>query len=129
MNRNLIDKLLTVTTALPAQNTNKQSTTLDLGTGIPEAIQFEIDIPATPSLAAAQTITVKLQDSADDVTYADVAALSSVVVTGAGGGAGPATNRKVYLPPTIRRYVQLNIAASATAGDNTAVSVTHRLRF
>lgn len=129
MNRNLIDKLLEVTTALPAQNTAKQTATIDLGLGLPEGIQLEISVPALTALADGQTCTIKVQDSADDSTYADLVGLSTLVLTGAGGAGAAAANRKVYLPPATRRYIQLNIACSATAGDNTAKSVTHRLRF
>lgn len=124
MNRVLIDSEKLVLRALPAQNTNVNSTSIDFGTPpAPEAMELRVSVPATPSLASGQTFTVKFQDSADNSTFADIAELSSLVVTGAGGG-GPAASRDVNLPASARRYVRVNIAASATAGDNTAVSAT-----
>lgn len=123
MNRVLIDNEKRVTRALPAQNTNVNSASIDLGTPpAPEEMELRVSVPATPSLANGQTITVTLQDSADNVTFANIAELSSLVITGGGGGGGPAAQRDVNLPASARRYVRVNIAASATAGDNTAVS-------
>lgn len=118
------DALLIVTKALPAQNTTNTSDSIDLGLGIPEHVQALIELPATPSLADGQTITLTLHDSADNSSFAAVAALASLAVTGAGGVGAAATSRQVALPPGIRRYIRLSQAASATAGNNTAVSAT-----
>jgi hypothetical protein len=122
MNRVLIDNDKRVTRALPAQNTNVSSTAIDFGTPpAPEAMELRVSVPATPSLANGQTITVTFQDSADNATFAAIPELAALVITGTGGG-GPATSRDVNLPASARRYVRVNIAASATAGDSTAIS-------
>jgi hypothetical protein len=125
------DARLTITRALPAQNTNVNSTAIDLGSVVNGAVgnfcEFVIDLPATPSLANGQTMTITIQDSADNSSFAAVAGLSTLVVTGAGGVGAAAASRRVRLPSTLRRYVGINIAASATTGDNTAVSATFRI--
>lgn len=131
MNRSIQDKLLTVTTALPAQNTTGNGSSIDLevvtGASLPEGLQVEVAIPATPNLADGQTITVTLQDSADNSSFAAITGLSTLVVTGAGGAGAAAASRKVPLPNNTRRYIRASYAASATAGNNTAVSATLKL--
>ena len=127
-NRALKDGLLTKTNALPAQDTNNDGTSIDLGqvnlgpTG--DHIELEISVPALPALANDQTMTFTVQDSADDSTFATLAGLSTLVLTGAGGTGAAAATRVVRLPRTTRRYIRVNAAASATAGNNTAVSRT-----
>ena len=129
--RNLRDAAKEVTTALPAQNTANQTAAIDLEQtygGHIEEIAFELEVPATPSLANGQTLTFTVQDSADGTSFATIDPAISTVVTGGGGG-GPAKTVRFRLPPLARRYVRLNQAASATAGNNTAVSTTFRALF
>jgi hypothetical protein len=127
-NRQLQDAKLRATNALPAQDTNNNGDSLDLGqvelgpTG--DHLELQVSLPATPDLANGQTITLTIQDSADGTTFATLAGLSTIVATGAGGLGAAAIERIVRLPRTTRRYVRVNAAASATAGDNTGVSRT-----
>ena len=123
------DAALKVTKALPAAGANHNTGTIDLGSTNPglavESFEVEIAIPALPSLAEGKTLTVKVQDSADDSTYADVAALATLVVTGAASAAGSAAaTRTVRLPSSVKRYIQANLAVASSGGDNTAKSVT-----
>lgn len=122
MNRIIRDKELTVTRALPAQNTNVNSDAIEVGAGVPEGIQVELAVPATPSLADSNTLTFTFQDSADNSSFAAIPELATLVRTGASGAGAAAATRVVYLPPSVRKYVRVNIAASASAGNNTAVS-------
>ena len=125
--RNLRDASLVVTKACPAANANHNSGTIDLGVSpgaVTQFVELEIAIPALPSLAADKTLTVKVQDSADDSTYADVAELASFVVTGVSTSGSAAATRTLRMPSTIKRYVQVNLAVAASGGDNTAKSVT-----
>lgn len=126
--RSIRDAALVVTKALPAAGANHNTDTLDLGSTNPgvtaEHFELEIAIPALPSLAADKTLTVKLQDSADDTTYADIEALASVVVTGVSTTGSAAKTVAVRLPSSVKRYVQANLAVAASGGDNTAKSVT-----
>jgi hypothetical protein len=86
-------------------------------------------VPATPSLAAAETVTLTLMDSADNVTFTAIPGLATLVVTGATGGSGAATTRQVTLPGSTRQYLALRQATTANAGNNTAVSTTLELVF
>lgn len=121
------DAALTVTKACPAAGANVNTATIDTGASGDASLAnavVEIAIPALPSLADTKTVTVKLQDSSDDTTYADIAELASVVVTGSGVAGSAAKTAVVRLPPGARRYLQANIAVAASGGDNTAKSVT-----
>jgi len=117
-----------IVTALPAANANNNTSAFDLGDAAPGAstnvIEARVNLPATPSLADGQTITLTLQDSADNSSFAAVAGVATLVATGAGGAGSAALERQIKLPATVRRYIRLNQAASATAGNNTAVSST-----
>jgi len=124
---NIRDAALKVTKACPAANANHNTATIDLGCKNPgasvESFEVEIAIPALPDLVDGKTLTVKLQDSADNTTFADVEQLASVVVTGADSKGSAASTVVVRLPSDVNRYVQANLAVAASGGDNTAKSV------
>lgn len=127
------DANLLVTKALPAAGASNQTDAIDLGTAAPgisvEKIDFVVDVPATPSLADTKTHTVKVQDSADGSSFADVALLATQTRTGA-GGAGAAASQYVWkLPVSIRRYIRVSQTVEASGGSNTGVSITAALRF
>ena len=128
--RRIRDKALEVVTALPAADASADSDSLDLGAaGVAslERAELEISIPALASLANDKDVTVTVQDSADNSSFAAVNELSTVVVTGGGGTGSDAATQKVRLPSTTRRYVRLNLAVEAAGGDNTGDIVTHRI--
>lgn len=125
---NIRDAALKVTKACPAAGANHNTGTIDLGCKNPgasvESFEVEIAIPALTSLADGKTLTVKLQDSADNTTFADIEQLASVVVTGVSSNKGSAASTVVVrLPSDVNRYVQANLAVAASGGDNTAQSV------
>lgn len=129
MPRQTQDALLTVSRALPAQNTNANSSSIDLGVALPEYVgeqaELVIAVPATTT-ATSQTITFTINDSADNSSFAAVSQLATLVLTGA-SNATAATTRRWRLPSTVRRYVRVNIAMSATTGDQTAITAAIRL--
>lgn len=129
MNRILKDAELIVTTALPAAAANNNSVAIDLGYGVPENVQFELTVPATPSLVDAKTIIYTIQDSADNSSFAAIASLATVTSTGAASAGAAAVSHTVALPPSVRRYVRVNAAVLTAGGDNTAVSYTTALKF
>lgn len=124
--RNIKDGALSVSTAPPAQNTNVNSVSIDLGAGdtfteLTEFVEFEVAVPNWTTLANAQTVTFTVQDSADNASFnaagcAVPAILVSNVATGAGGIGTAAYKASFRLPAGTRRYVRVNAAASATAG-------------
>ena len=124
---NIRDAALKVTKACPDAGANHNTDTIDLGCKNPgasvESFEVEIAIPALPNLAADKTLTVKLQDSADNTTFADVEQLASVVVKGVSTDGSAASTVVVRLPSDVKRYVQANLAVAGSGGDNTAKSV------
>ncbi len=129
--RNIRDARKTVTKALPAAGASHNTPTIDMEQvvgGILENVAFEIAIPATPNLAESKKITVTVQDSANDSSYAATDPVIMTTVTGAAAAAGGAAKTvRFRLPPAARRYIQLNLAVEANGGDNTGVDVTFRL--
>jgi hypothetical protein len=130
--RALQDAALSVTKALPAADANNTSNSIDLGsvalgpTG--DHIEVEFGVPATPDLTEGDTITLTLQDSADDSSFAAIAPLTTIVVTGAAAAAGgAAASRIIRLPRTTRRYIAVNAAVLTGGGDNTGVDYFLRI--
>ena len=124
------DALLTVTRALPAQNDTVVSASIDLGIAAPAIAgthsDLVLDVPATTT-ATGQTQTFTVQDSADNSSFAAVASLATLVLTGA-SNATAATTRRWRLPSDVRRYVRVSITSSATATSQTGVTSTLTLR-
>jgi len=120
-----------VSRTLPAQNSNNNSTALDLEIAAPyfagEYSEVEFSIPAT-TCATGQTITVTLQDSADNSTFTQIDECETLVLTGASNATAAAT-RRWRLPRTCLRYVRVNIAMSSTTGDQTAITSKLSLLF
>lgn len=126
--RNLRDAAFTATKALPAAAATAYTASLDLGqTKVQslEQVEFEIAVPATPDLVDAKTITIAVQDSADDSSFAAVDPAITTVITGvATSQGGPAKTVRFRLPSQTRRYVRLKLDVLTGGGDNTGVSAT-----
>jgi hypothetical protein len=128
--RKIQDALLTVTKALPAAAASNSSDSIDLGSAGPavlERVNLEISVPALPALVEDKTVTITIQDSADNSSFAAVTGLSTFVITGGVGNGAAAATRTVRLPPTTRRYINALQAVLTAGGDNTGVSVTYKL--
>lgn len=126
-NRTITDALLAKSQALPAADANNSTASIDLkqknAFPVNEEIDLRVSVPATAALVDTKTITFKVQDSADNITFNDIVSLASLVVT-AGASGGAATSRIYKLPGATRRYVRVNAAVEDGGGDNTAVSYT-----
>lgn len=131
MPRRSQDLLLTVSRALPAQNTSAASASIDLGSVLPdtalESVELMIRVPAT-TCATGQTITLTPQDSADGSSgWATIARLAPIVLTGASNATADTGELRFRLPSNTRRFFRVNITMSATTGDQTAITATIRL--
>ena len=133
MNRNFKDINAKAAVALPAAGAANFTASIDLGTTLPgpmvDYFDVLVELPATPSLVDAKTITLTLKDSADGVTFTAIPSLAPIVSTGAGGAGAAAISQTYKLPPTVRRYIRLDQAVLAAGGDNTAVSGSVSLVF
>ena len=127
------DAALIKSKALPAAAAANATDALDLGAVEPgqmvNAFDVLVELPATPSLVDAKTVTLQVKDSDDGVTFAAIDTLAPVVVTGAGGVGAAAISKTFKLPPTVRRYLRLDQAVLAAGGDNTAISGSLSLVF
>lgn len=125
------DALLTATTALPTQTNTANSASIDLGVAAPALAGTHSDLvitaPDGAALTTGQTLTFTIQDSADNSTFAAVPSLATYVVTGVSNLVPVGSNRAFRLPPTVRRYVRVSCAASATAGTSASVSFVAQL--
>ena len=129
--RNLQDYFLKTTKALPAAGATANATAIDLGSvtlgAAAESCELLIELPATPSLADTKKVTITVEDSADNSSFAAIGGLATLVATGAGGAGAAATSQRYKLPTTTRRYLRFSAAVEASGGTNTAVSVTAKL--
>jgi hypothetical protein len=133
MSRAIQDLTFTTSKALPAANANNDTSSFNLVQVAPgvelENVELMISVPALPALVEAKTLTISIQDSADDSSYATIAGLATLVITGGVGGGAAAATRYVRLPRGTRRYLRFNQAVMNGGGDNTGVSVTYKLLF
>ena len=130
MSRNLQDALLIKSSALPAANASNATASIDLTATTQDESPFEVSlsVPATPNLADTKKITFTFEDSADNSSFAAIAPLATLVVTGTASG-GAAAERIVRLPGVTRRYIRASAAVESAGGTNTAVSYTLGLIF
>ena len=125
--RNIRDVDQQESIALPAAGAAAYTPALDLGQtvgGEVEGIALEIAVPATPALVEAKVITITVQDSADNSSFAAIDPLISTTITGGTGGGAAAKSVRFRLPPTARRYVRAAFSIPADGGNNTAVEAT-----
>jgi hypothetical protein len=130
--RNIQDAKLQTSKVLPAANANNDTSSIDLGAGgvfQPESVEVLVSVPALPALVEAKKVTIKLQDSANNSSFADVDPLIQTVVTGGVGGGAAAKAVRFKLPAPVRRYIRWNQAVENAGGDNTGVSVSYKLLF
>jgi len=131
-NRSIIDAEKEVSINLPAAAANADSASIDLGQNPDqiENVEVEIDVDATTALVDTKDIDVKLQDSADNSTFADIEEFADPVlkVTSDGGGSSRA-RLQVRLPRTVNRYIRMNVAVETAGGDVTDNQAHLRLLF
>jgi hypothetical protein len=118
--RRLQDASLTKTVALPNAATTANTNSVDLGKALPfpitEAFHVKISTEAATG-ANNKNITVKLQDSADNTTFANIAELGALTVTDANNAGYPAGSLTVQLPPDTRRYLRAQATGEANGGN------------
>jgi hypothetical protein len=130
--RRLKDAELTRTAALPNAGNTTTTNSVDLGKTKPFPVQdgFHVKLSTTTGNGANnKNITVRVQDSADNSTFANITALGSLVVTDAAGDGYPAGSLTVALPPGTRRYVRAAATGEANGGNAANGSLTVEFLF
>jgi hypothetical protein len=122
------DALLLKETALPAAaSATVNGEAIDLGQGenvTPFDVVLELPELSTTELPDTKTLTTKIQDSADNSSFADLATVATVVQTGAGGAGAAAVSRRFALPSNARRYIRAVATAGADTTDMSAKDMT-----
>ena len=104
--RNMRDASLTAIIALPAAGAAANSPIIDLGTnsaGRAEDVEIVVELPATPALVDAKTITLTVQESDDGVTFAAQPDFPVQVATGGGGAGAAGLSHRTNLPLGLKR--------------------------
>ena len=122
--RNLVDAQAQVTRALPAAAANVTSSGIYLGGQGPhrERLKLRVNIPANTVLVATKTLTLSLQDSANNSSFAATSPSQAIAITGDTGFAA----QELYfdIPASARDYVGVNFAVETGGGDNTGTTAT-----
>lgn len=123
--RSLKDELLKTTKAAPAAAGSNYHDSIRVGTGPHrERLFVRVEIPDLPNLANTKSLTVKLQDSSDDVTFTDIEPAVSANVTGVStDGADPA-NFDLPIPQNAAEYIRVRQDVDGSGGDSTASTIT-----
>jgi len=130
--RRFKDTSLTKSVALPNAATVKNTDGVDLGKTLPFPITESFHVKLSTSVATGandKNITVKLQDSADNTTFANIAEIAALTVTDANGAGFPIGTTTVALPPDTRRYIRAAATGEANGGDASDGTLTVELLF
>ena len=110
-----LDTALIETLALPAAAANAQTAALDLQ-GACENCELELSVEATTALVAEKSITLKLQESADNGTFADAPWAPVITVEGKSGNGSDAIAQRIGIPSTAKRYIRAYAAVESGGG-------------
>ena len=130
--RVLQDASLNANVALPNAATVKNTAGVDLGKTLPFPLQEGFHVKLATSTATGannKNITVKVQDSADNTTFANIAACAALTVTDNNGAGYPAGSLTVTLPPVTRRYIRGSATGEANGGNAADGTLTVTLLF
>lgn len=118
---NTTDAALSISTAFAAVTVAASSLALNLGQvqNVTPHFEIEVNVPALPTLVAGESVSFKLQDSADGTTFADIGV--GFTVNGVASTGSPAVSRRFGLASTTRQYVQLVATNAAGGPDLTAL--------
>lgn len=115
----LSDAQAVTTTAVSTKSIDTITALRNIGSG--EQIEVLVAVGTAFTAAGAATMTVALQDSADNTTFADVLVSPAIAVASLVAGFEAL---RVRVPATTRRYIALNYTVATgpmTAGALTAV--------
>jgi len=128
--RKLQDAAFVASATLPATNNSNVTTTPFSLNGqsyaTSEHFAVQVDVDPLANFGTAGALTVVIQDSADNVTYANITELGSTMIN---ANTTTVTTDQYKLPPTARAYIRGLAAISGINGNIAANNVTVSLRF
>lgn len=127
--KKLVDASFVASATLPASaNSNVTTTSFNLvqASTASDFYAVQVDIDPMANFGTAGALTVVIQDSADNATFANISELGSTVVN---ANTTVTTTDQYSLPPTARQYIRGLAAVTGINGSIAANSVTVSLRF
>jgi len=120
--------------ALPVAANTVNTNGLDLIQATPypttEYVIVQVLTSASNATANSKNVNVVLQDSADNVTFANIALLANPLLTVTdNSGTTPAGAANVLLPPSARRYIRAQATGEANGGNAANATLTLQLLF
>lgn len=114
---------------LPAAGATNYSDAFDLGPDADSRVMaIQVQVPALANhVDTSKTITLTLQESADNVTFTDVAPLHQCQVAGVVSTGSAAAEFWLHAPPGVKRYIRFAQAVPSGDGDNTGGEVAYDL--
>lgn len=126
------DKSMERVKALPAANASAVTDSVDLGAAeagpLGANLEVHLSVEATTTLVDTYDITLTLEDSADDSSWAPLEGGPTYTVPGKTGNGSDAASFRGYLPPNTRRYLRAKAAIPTSGGDNTGKNFTLQFR-
>ena len=132
--RAMLDATYVVVTNIPGAGNQANSNAMDLIQATPypttEYVQLQV-LSAGGNGANNKNCNYTLQDSADNVTFANVALVGNPLlrVTDQNGSNYNTVSASILLPPSIRRYVRAQANAEANSGTGAGGTFTLQLAF
>ena len=127
----LRDAALSGTIALPNAANTACTTVIDMEAATPFVASRTCIARITTTLATGANslnINVVYQDSADNITFANIPELSVLTIAG-NATKYPANTRNVILPPSTRRYLRAAATGEANGGNSSDGTLTIDLLF
>ncbi len=120
-NHTITDKALKQSIAMPNAANTVNTNGIDLGAVTPFPITEKITVQlshTTATSANTLNMNIRLMDSADNSTFANVAVFANPLIRTTGVSTSYAANSVVItLPPTIRRYIRATALGEANGGN------------
>lgn len=79
-------------------------------------VQIFVDNNTVTGLSDGKNVTLTLQHSDDNSTFADVSGVATIVITGAGGAGGTAAENYRDWTPSLKRYIRFKEVVDGTPG-------------
>lgn len=129
--RNITDADLSVNVALPNAANTTNTNGIDLGavTPFPLTENFQVKVVTTAGTGANnKNLTIRIQDSADNSSFTNIATLASTVINEESSSYA-ATTEIYSLPHDTRRYIRGSVSGEADGGNAAGGTLTVSLLF
>ena len=130
--RRVQDARLYANVALPNAANTVNTSGIDLGSSQPYPVtgDFEVVINLNGGAGAnSKNINAVLQDSADNVTFANIAGLAMLTTTDNNGAGYNVATRVHVLPPATRQYIRASATGEANGGNAANSTMELILKF